>query len=295
MSLSGLPAKGRALHGDAQVPIPGGRTEVGTRRPLLQSDGEGLVKPVRLRAFRMDRHAVTNRQFARFVAATGHVTEAARLGWSFVFHLHLATPEAYPPVPGVEWWRSVDGATWDHPEGPGSDLDGREDLPVVQVSWNDAAAYAEWAGGRLPTEAEWEHAARGGLEDVIYPWGDAAPNDTDFMPCNIWQGTFPTTNTGADGHTGLAPAESFAPNGYGLFNMVGNCWEWTGDIFAIRSIKREAKTFNAENRREQQMLLKGGSFLCHASYCHRYRIAARIRNTRDTTTGHAGFRLVFDD
>lgn len=172
--------------------------------------------------------------------------------------------------------------------GPGTG--NASDHPVVQVSWTDARAFADWAGGRLPTEAEWEHAARGGLGDVPYPWGDAEPNDNDFTPCNIWQGTFPKHNTTLDGYAGTAPARSFQPNEYGLYNVVGNVWEWTSDAYRIRSLKKAAKA------REKSMagfrIAKGGSFLCHASYCWRYRIAARSGIAPDSSTPHMGFRIV---
>ena len=168
----------------------------------------------------------------------------------------------------------------------------RPDHPVVHVSWRDATAYARWIGGRLPSETEWEHAARGGLGDVPFPWGEAEPNDTDHFPCNIWQGQFPKTNTGADGHLDTAPAQSFAPNGYGLFNMVGNVWEWTAEPFRIRSQKKAARQRQAQMKGYK--LTKGGSFLCHQSYCYRYRIAARTGNSPDSTTTHTGFRVVWD-
>ena len=267
---------------------------LGAAKPLLQYDGEGQRR-ARVDDVRIDDVAATNRLFADFVAQTRYVTDAERFGWSYVFQSFVDPARSYARVAGSEWWCRVDGARWDAPEGPGSSLDGREDLPVVHVSWHDAAACAQWAGGRLPTEAEWEAAAQGGADDGrVYPWGNRPPDDESFFPCNIWQGRFPQSDDGRDGHRGLAPARSFPPNGLGLFNMVGNCWEWTGDIFSVRSLKKGVKEFNVKNRRERQMVLKGGSYLCHASYCHRYRIAARIRNTRDTSTGHTGFRLAFD-
>ncbi|WP_226782134.1 formylglycine-generating enzyme family protein [Oceaniglobus trochenteri] len=273
------------------VPVPGGTSLIGTDRPVILPDEESPLRRARVKPLWWERGTTTNAAFARFVAATGYQSEAERFGWSFVFWMHV--PEALNTtraVDGLEWWRRVDGACWAHPTGPeGPPAD--PDHPVVHMSWADARAYAGWAGGRLPREAEWEHAARGGLGDVRYPWGDREPDDTEFMPCNIWQGDFPRTNTCADGHSATAPAISFAPNGYGLFNMVGNVWEWSGDPFRLRSLKKTAR--NAAPHGPQKML-KGGSFLCHASYCHRYRIAARTGNTPDSATTHMGFRVVYD-
>lgn len=161
----------------------------------------------------------------------------------------------------------------------------------MQVSWNDAKAYAAWTGGRLPSEAEWEHAARGGQGDVPFPWGSTQPNDTDSFPCNIWQGTFPHSNTAADGYEATAPARSFEPNAYGLYNLVGNVWEWTQDTYRIKSLKASVK----ERLKEMPgfKVSKGGSFLCHRSYCYRYRIAARSGTSPDTGTPHQGFRVVW--
>jgi formylglycine-generating enzyme len=162
----------------------------------------------------------------------------------------------------------------------------------VQVSWKDAAAFATWAGGRLPTEAEWEHAARGGLPDPRFPWGDAEPTDSRIL-CNIWQGRFPDHNTLADGHFGTAPANAFAPNGAGLFGMARNVWDWTSDTFRVRSFSRTAKARNYRAAREAEKVLKGGSFLCHRSYCYRYRIAARSALTVESAASNAGFRLAW--
>jgi sulfatase modifying factor 1 len=171
----------------------------------------------------------------------------------------------------------VNGANWRDINGPGSQSHcWHKDHPVVQVSWNDAQAYAQWAGGRLPTEVEWEHAARGGLNDVMFPWGDDKPDDRGFHPCNIWQGKFPSHNTGSDGYLTTAPARSFPSNGYGLYNIVGNVWEWTQDPFRINSLKKSVKERLAGMKGYK--LSKGGSFLCHRSYCYRYRIAVFRRN-----------------
>ncbi|GHA21934.1 hypothetical protein GCM10007989_16600 [Devosia pacifica] len=242
----------------------------------------------------MDAAAVTNRRFAEFVNATGFETETERFGWSFVFYDMLPADMSSLAAVGTDWWRCVDGACWKEPEGPGSKIEGREDHPVTHVTWNDAAAFAKWAGGRLPTEAEWEHAARGGLTDPMFPWGDQEPDDVDFMPCNVWQGQFPNRNTGADGFRWVAPARSFAPNGYGLYNMAGNTWEWTADRWSVRSLAKASKADNFNATAHNERVMKGGSFLCHRSYCYRYRIAARHPNTTDTSTSHIGFRLAYD-
>lgn len=264
---------------------------MGTDRSPLPMDGEAPARRVTVKKFATDPFAVTNAGFAEFVAATSYVTEAERIGWSLVFAGLLPPAERGQ---GAGWWCRVDGAQWRRPDGPGSDVAARSDHPVVHVSWNDATAFAAWAGGRLPTEAEWEFAASGGLRGARYPWGDAEPDDAVHFPCNIWQGNFPTDNTGADGFVGTAPVGAFAPNGYGLFNMVGNCWEWCAEPFRIRSLARAAKARNAAARAEGQRLLKGGSYLCHRSYCHRYRIAARSGASPDSATGHVRFRVVFE-
>ncbi|MEM6636219.1 MAG: formylglycine-generating enzyme family protein [Pseudomonadota bacterium] len=276
------------------MPIPGGSALVGTDKPVLAVDGEGPVRRQKISPFRMGDTAVTNSEFRRFADETGYQTEAERFGWSFVFWSQV--PEqvgATQAVVGVEWWRRVDGAAWFAPDGPGSEDACLPDHPVVQVSWNDARAYAQWAGGRLPSEAEWEHAARGGLEDVRFPWGDAEPEEAGFTPCNIWQGQFPETNTAADGYVTTAPARSFEPNGFGLFNLVGNVWEWTADPFQIKSLKKDVRA--RLKAQKGYRLLKGGSFLCHRSYCYRYRIAARSGNSPDSTTTHQGFRVVWPE
>ena len=271
------------------VEIPGGTALAGTDSPVLDGDGEGPLRRAKLSPFRIDKTAVTNARFERFVNDTGYVTEAEHLGTSFAFHAHIP-PDTGPTrsVVGAAWWRVVEGASWRLISGPGSEDAWQPDHPVVHVSWNDARAFAKWASGRLPTEAEWEHAARGGLGDVRFPWGDREPNDTEFFPCNIWQGNFPLTNTAKDGFAATAPAASFGTNGYGLFNMAGNVWEWTSQPFGIRS----GHTSYGTDRSFKA--LKGGSFLCHSSYCFRYRIAARAGNSPDSTTSHQGFRLVYD-
>lgn len=283
---------GREPPPDRLVDIPGGTVITGTKTPFLRQDGEGILRRTKLKPYRIDPFAVTNAWFKRFVAETGYRTEAERFGWSLVFHLFV--PENTPVQYVVEtpWWAKVEGADWMHPYGPHSSLEGLEDHPVTHVSWNDANAFADWAGGRLPTEAEWEHAARGGLANAQYPWGETEPTDEAPL-CNIWQGRFPDHNTLADGYLGTAPVKSFAPNGYGLYNMSGNVWEWCAEPFRLRSVAGAARERNRIAAADDQRLLKGGSYLCHKSYCYRYRIPARTGVSADSSTGHMGFRLVF--
>lgn len=277
------------------VPIPAGDSLLGTSVPCIPDDGEDPLRKTKIAPFRMGVTTVTNAEFKKFIDETGHVTEAEQFGWSFVFHAQV--PESAGPtqgVAGVEWWRRVDGANWRDVNGPGTKaVSWKTDHPVVHISWNDARAYAQWAGGRLPTEAEWEHAARGGRGDVRFPWGDREPDDTTFLPCSIWQGKFPNENTQADGYATTAPARSFDPNGYGLYNMVGNVWEWTSEPYRIKSLKKHVKQRLAGMKGYK--LSKGGSFLCHKSYCYRYRIAARSGTSPDSTTTHHGFRVVWPD
>ena len=266
---------------------------IGTAAPEIDLDGEGPLRKTRVRPFLMDEIATTNERFRQFVSDTGYITEAERLGDSFVFQSFLSGGGSdvanYGPAP---WWRVVKGATWRAPAGPGSEGDCHDDHPVVHVTWNDAQAFATWARGRLPTEAEWEHAARGGKSDVRFPWGDQEPDERDFFPCNIWQGDFPNRDLGLDGYAGTAPARSFSPNGYGLYNMVGNTWEYTSQPFKVKSLKRAAQAVN--KARSGYKLAKGGSFLCHRSYCYRYRISARTGSSPDSSTSHQGIRLVYD-
>ena len=262
---------------------------------MLESDAEGPARTVKVRPFAIDPFAVTNRWFGDFAAATGHVSDAERWGWSYVFHSFIgADGRALERPATAPWWRKVEGATWRAPRGPGSSLEGLLDHPVVHVSWNDAQAFAAWAGGRLPREAEWEYAAKGGLQGARYPWGDDEPSDEAPFRCNIWQGSFPEEDTGRDGYAGTAPVGAFPPNGFGLHQMVGNVWQWCADPFRLRSLSRRLLARDQAARAAGERLLKGGSYLCHRSYCHRYRIAARIGSPPDTTTGNMGFRLVFD-
>jgi formylglycine-generating enzyme required for sulfatase activity len=257
----------------------GGSFLMGTEDPDgFPQDREGPIREIDLPPFWIDPVAVTNARFAEFVDTTGHRTDAEKAGWSFVFGAFL--PDNFEPTRGIAnapWWRQVFGADWRHPEGPDTGL-GEERLehPVVHVSWNDAKAFAAWAGGRLPHEAEWEMAARGGLEQARFPWGDELePGGRHAM--NVWQGTFPSRNTGEDGWLGTAPVDAYEPNGHGMLNMSGNVWEWCADRFD-----------------RQTRAIRGGSYLCHASYCNRYRVAARSFNTPDSSTGNMGFRIARD-
>lgn len=287
-ALSPAPPRGMAR-------IPGGTFRMGNPRgDGYEADGEGPVHTVTLDPFWMDATAVTNARFAEFVEATGYVTEAERFGWSFVFRAFLppelqrnARPMAAP------WWRQVFGADWRHPEGPHSDIIKRGDHPVIHVSWNDAQAFCDWAGVRLPTEAEWELAARGGREGEAFPWGnDLIPKGKHRM--NVWQGKFPEKNTRADGHLGTAPARSYQPNGYGLYCMTGNVWEWCADWFSPATYARSDATNPAGPDSGEARVMRGGSYLCHASYCNRYRVDARSSNTPDSSTGNLGFRTVWN-
>ncbi|MFM9143896.1 MAG: SUMF1/EgtB/PvdO family nonheme iron enzyme, partial [Phycisphaerales bacterium] len=303
--------------------IPGGEFSMGSTDPLARPD-EQPVHRVRVAPFWMDETEVTNAQFAAFVAATGYRTVAERpIDWeelkkqvppgtpkpddamlqpgSLVF-----TPPTSPVALGdaSAWWRWLPGACWKHPDGPGSSIAGRERMPVVHVSFEDAQAYAAWAGKRLPTEAEWEFAARGGLDGKSFAWG-AEP--LDATRCNIWQGHFPDTNTAADGFAGAAPVGSFPANGYGLFDMAGNVWEWCSDRYRPDTYAQRAAGAPVANptgpmqsldprnpHAPESRVHRGGSFLCNDSYCASYRPAARMATPPHTALQHLGFRCVKD-
>lgn len=267
---------------------------MGSNDGTFPADGEGPVREVAVSSFWIDPYAVTNENFARFVDDTGYKTEAEKFGWSYVFFSFLPTDHRPTRgVPGAPWWRQVFGATWKTPEGPASGIDDRAEHPVVHVSWNDAVAFANWAGKRLPTEAEWEYAARGGLEQQIYPWGQRLSPKGKYR-CNIWQGTFPHNNTGKDGYLGTAPVTAFQANGYGLYNVVGNVWEWCSDWWSTEWDPQGVPHDPKGPATGAMKVTRGGSYLCHASYCNRYRVAARTHNTPDSATGHIGFRLIRD-
>jgi formylglycine-generating enzyme required for sulfatase activity len=285
------------------VALPGGTFRMGSDRFYPE---ERPVREVSVEAFWIDRHPVTVAEFRRFVQATGHVTWAER----------PPDPADYPDadpellVPGSlvfrkatapvdlrdyrNWWEWTPGADWRHPAGPGSSVGGRERHPVTHVAYADAVAYAEWAGKLLPSEAEWEYAARGGLDQAIFTWGD------DFTPkgrqmANTWQGEFPWQNLLLDRYEGTSPIETFPPNGYGLYDMAGNVWEWTADWFTLPGEPASpccGPSGPVDGERFPRRVIKGGSHLCAPSYCLRYRPAARQGEAIDTSTSHIGFRCV---
>ena len=276
------------------VRLDGGPFLMGSDTPhALPADGESPVRSVTVSPFHISATAVANWQFQEFTRAAGYLTEAERFGWSFVFRNHVEESRRGAAVPATPWWVRVDGASWKHPEGPDSSLAAREDCPAVHVSWNDAMAYCAWAGVRLPTEAEWEFAARGGLEQKSYPWGDElCPGGAHR--CNIWQGSFPDFDLAEDGYARPAPARTYAPNGFGLYNMVGNAWEWCWDFFDRDWRQTETPFDPAGPPQGAAHVIRGGSYLCHASFCFRYRNAARASNAPDSSTGNIGFRVVRD-
>jgi formylglycine-generating enzyme len=302
--------------------IPGGEFTMGTDSELGWPD-ERPAHRVRVDAFWMDETDVTNADFRKFVDATGYVTTAEKPPDADEILRQMPPGTPTPPkeklVPGSlvftptngpvdlrdysQWWKWTPGANWRHPEGPGSSIEGRDDHPVVHVSWFDATAYAKWAGKRLPTEAEWEFAARGGLENKPYVWGDEAPTDANVR-ANIWQGDFPYLNTKADGYERTSPVRAFPPNGYGLYDMSGNVWQWCSDWYQADLYRNRAgdrmainpagpeKSFDPRQQYTPLRTQKGGSFLCNDTYCTRYRPSARHGCTPDTGMSHVGFRCV---
>ncbi|XP_057560828.1 formylglycine-generating enzyme isoform X2 [Hippopotamus amphibius kiboko] len=293
------------------VPIPAGVFTMGTDDPQIKQDGEAPARRVAIDAFYMDAYEVSNAEFEKFVNSTGYLTEAEKFGDSFVFEGMLSEQvksDIQQAVAAAPWWLPVKGANWRHPEGPDSTILHRPDHPVLHVSWNDAVAYCTWAGKRLPTEAEWEYSCRGGLQNRLFPWGNKLqPKGQHYA--NIWQGEFPVTNTGEDGFRGTAPVDAFPPNGFGLYNIVGNAWEWTSDWWTIHHSVEE--TINPKGPLSgKDRVKKGGSYMCHKvyqnpiagepdfhekqSYCYRYRCAARSQNTPDSSASNLGFRCAAD-
>ena len=282
----------------AMAKLDGGLFLMGTDSDEgFPADGEGPIREVTVDPFYIDIFPVTNQQFGEFIHATGYKTEAERFGWSFVFQGHIP-PERFDKLvdrrtPGTTWWCKVDGALWNHPEGPDSPAGDRPHHPAVHVSWNDAAEYCRWSAKRLPTEAEWEYAARGGLEQKLYPWGDELTPGGRHL-CNIWQGQFPSLDLAEDGYSAPCPVDAFPPNGYGLHTITGNAWEWCNDWFHPSYHLTATRTNPVGPPGGTNKIMKGGSYLCHKSYCNRYRVAARISNTPDSATTNIGFRCVRD-
>lgn len=282
-----------ALHEDVEVPA--GEFAMGDAfNEGYPGDGELPVHRVRLDAFRIDATAVTAQQFAGFIDATGYRTEAEQYGSSAVFHLvvQASRPDILGSASGIPWWLNVRGADWAHPFGPSSHWSEAPEHPAVHVSWHDAEAYCRWAGRRLPTEAEWEYAARGGLEGRRYPWGNDLTGPEGEHFCNIWQGTFPTLNTRDDGFLGTAPVKTFPPNGFGLFEVAGNVWEWCSDWMLPKYYAKSPEDNPQGPTIGRGRVMRGGSYLCHESYCNRYRVGARNANTPESSSGNCGFRTV---
>lgn len=305
------------------VYIPGGVFEMGGDNEQASPD-EYPKHKVALSPFYIDATEVTNAQFKKFVEATGYVTTAEKKpDWD---ELKKTVPPGTPkPADSVlvaaslvfrqsngpvnlndysQWWSWVPGACWKHPEGPHSNIEGKDNYPVVQVSWEDALAYCQWAGKRLPTEAEWEFAARGGLINNIYPWGNE-PVNTGKPKCNSWEGKFPYLNEGKDGYLKAAPVKSYAPNGYGIYDMAGNVWEWCSDWYDYNYYKSlegkqalnpkgPVKSYDPQDPYTSKKCLRGGSFICNDGYCSGYRVARRMKSSPDTGLEHTGFRCVKD-
>ncbi|HEY1021362.1 MAG TPA: formylglycine-generating enzyme family protein [Flavisolibacter sp.] len=320
-SVDNLPVAGSGYEGMKW--IPGGNFLLGA------TDNEGRPDeypqhPVEVDGFWMDETEVTNAQFKKFVDATGYVTTAERdVDWeelkkqlppgtpkpadSLLVAASLVFISPAGPVSmddASQWWRWKKGANWRQPQGPGSSIKGKEAFPVVHVSWEDAQAYCKWAGKRLPTEAEWEVAARGGKEDVTYPWGTEKV-EASKPKANTWQGVFPVQNTAWDGYTGAAPVKTFAPNSYGLYDMAGNVWEWCSDWYRAdwyqqvnNSVQKNpagpTESYDPMEPTVPKRVVRGGSFLCHDAYCKGYRVTARMKTSPDTGLEHTGFRCVKD-
>jgi formylglycine-generating enzyme len=308
---------------EGMVWIKGGEYLMGSSNEEGRAD-EYPQHKVKVNGFWMDQTEVTNAQFQKFVAATGYVTTAEKApDWeelkkqlppgtpkpadSLLVAASLVFTPASQPVTldnASQWWRWVKGANWRHPEGPGSSIEGKDNYPVVHISWEDAQAYCKWAGKRLPTEAEWEYAARGGLINQPYSWGS---EDVEIgkPKANTWQGHFPDVNTGKDGFERLAPVKSYAPNSYGLYDMAGNVWEWCSDWFSSDYYEELKETvsinpkgpssgYDPDEPAIPKRVVRGGSFLCNASYCSSYRVSARMKTSPDTGLEHTGFRCIAD-
>lgn len=281
--------------------IPAQTFKMGNAQPHhgFESDNEGPEAEVSIPEFYLSETTVTNQMFHKFVLETGYITEAERIGTSYVFQGLVKEENRdqvnVQPTP-MTWWLDIQEANWRKPEGPGSTISDRMDHPVVHVTWNDAMAYCRWAGGRLPTEAEWEAAARGGYESLEYQWGNELHPDGEHL-ANLWQGEFPHTNTVEDGYKGTAPADAFFVNDYGVRQMTGNVWEWClnpSRIPLTSFTDKTAQDFLEEltDHEVENKATRGGSFLCHGSYCTRYRVAARNGNSAESASSNIGFRYV---
>ena len=311
-----------AKNPEGMVWIPGGAFSMGGDNNQARED-EFPKHTVKLDGFFMDVTEVTNAQFAKFVAATGYITTAEKdINWEDLKKqlpsdtskpedeiLKAASLVFVPTESEVslqdysQWWSWSHGANWKHPKGIESDIVGKENLPVVHISWDDANAYCQWAGKRLPTEAEWEFAARGGLEKNTYVWGNDSVVD-EKKQCNYWQGIFPYKNDVTDGFFGSAPVKSFSPNGYGLYDMAGNVWEWCADNYNYKyydefekvqitiNPKGPLKSYDPDEPLVAKKVMRGGSFLCNESYCSGYRVSARMKSSPDSSMEHLGFRCV---
>lgn len=281
------------------VTIPAGEFLMGTDQPFYPTDGESPSRSVWLDEFKISQFSVTNSEFAAFIEATGYQTEAEIYGWSYVFNGFIDETTASKQVAGVAasapWWLAIEGAYWFKPFGNSKTIEDILNHPVVHVTHNDALEFCRWSGYKLPTEAQWEKASRGGLSGKLFPWGDSLLVD-DSHQANIWQGEFPHLNTNEDGYFGTAPVDSFAANNFGLFNTVGNVWEWTQDFWSARwHIPESVETRRnpaGPHKESGNRVLKGGSFMCHDSYCYRYRNSARTFNSPNTSTSHIGFRCI---
>ena len=305
---------------EGMVLIPSGTFSMGGDNKQASSD-EYPKHLVKVDSFLIDEHEVTNEQFAKFVSATSYITTAEKKpDWE---ELKKTVPQGTPKPPDSvlvasslvfkqtsqpvdlndynQWWSWTTGADWKHPQGPGTNIKGKDNYPVVQVSWYDAVAYCKWAGKRLPTEAEWEYAARGGLVNNVYPWGNEGINEGK-PKANSWEGKFPYYNQLKDGYLRAAPVNSYAPNGYNLYDMAGNVWEWCSDWFdasyyatlkgTVNNPRGSNKSFDPDEPYAEKKSLRGGSFLCNDSYCSGYRNSRRMKSSPDTGLEHTGFRCV---
>ena len=290
------------LSGTNFVTIPAGEFVMGTDEPFYPTDGEGPSRLIWLDEFKISKFSVTNSEFAEFVEATGYVTDAETYGWSYVFNGFVAEAVASQQLAGIAssapWWLAIEGAYWFRPFGDSQNIEALLNHPVVHVTHTDALEFCRWSGYKLPTEAQWEKASRGGLTGKLFPWGNELLEGKQHNT-NIWQGEFPQLNTKEDGFFGTAPVNSFKPNDFGLHNTVGNVWEWTNDFWSARwhipNTDETRKNPAGPQKAAGNRVLKGGSFMCHDSYCYRYRNSARTFNSPNTSTSHIGFRCVKTD